>query len=348
MKPKIVLHLTPDALTNWRSAVRFEFYRRLEALAAGSGIDLMAVRAQKTRGAALPEMEDGDLHIVHGGSITGLGWLNASMAYLPGFWHINPVGTLADSPASRDVFNAEAIGQRSAQAFYLKLKATYSDPRKSRYRQKQAVTELPPNAVAIVLQGRHPYANRQSHMTMEDMISEVLTATESEQIVVKPHPLEIEYGLEVVKKFAADQKRLVVTDANIHDLLSAARVIASVNSSATFEGFMHGKPSILFGRSDFPSLVNTVHRRGEFQSAHDKSLQTHWDYPRMLYWYFKNHTVAVRSRKLKGYLADQILRSGLNPEHFGMSHAHDAQEHSACDALHKGDQYGELNDVGKV
>ncbi|HLO98938.1 MAG TPA: hypothetical protein VK171_10120, partial [Fimbriimonas sp.] len=75
MKPRIVLHLTLDALTNWRSAVRFEFYRRLAALAEDSGVELTTVRAQKTKGNAPLEMQDGNLHIVHGGSVKGLGWL---------------------------------------------------------------------------------------------------------------------------------------------------------------------------------------------------------------------------------------------------------------------------------
>jgi hypothetical protein len=318
MKRKIVLHLTVDALENWRSAARFEFYRRLELMAELSGVELLAVRAKKTKGTASPEMEDGNLHIVHGGSINGLGCLNASMAYLPGFWHVNPVGTLADSPASLDVFNPDEVKRRSADVFYEKLQQKFVLARNSRYRQKKSKTELPQNSVAVVLQGRHPYANRQNHMTMEDMIYEVLTATESEVVVVKPHPLETEFGLQAVKKFGTYQSRLVVTDANIHDLLSAARVVVSVNSSVTFEGFMHSKPSLLFGRCDFPSLVNTVRAQGEFASAYEDSLRVCWDYPKMLYWYFKKHTVAVRSRKMKSYLSKQINAAGLKPEEFGM------------------------------
>lgn len=318
MKPRIVLHLTPDALKNWRIAMRFEFYRRLEVIAEEIGIELTAVRAQKTRGVAHPGMEDGNLHIAHGGKIIGRGWLNASMAYLPGFWHINPYGTLADSPASQDVFSPDDVKSRSAHAFYTKLQQTFSLARKSRYRQKQTITELPKNSVALVLQGRHPYANRQNYLTMEDMISEVLSTTESCPIIVKPHPLEPDLGLEAIKKFSSHRNRIVLTDANIHDVLSAARLVTSVNSSVTFEGFMHAKPSVVFGRCDFPSLVNTVRAQGEFQLAHDKSLHMTWDYPKMLYWYFKRHTVEVRSRKLKNYLSYQISAAGLRPEEFGM------------------------------
>lgn len=165
---------------------------------------------------------------------------------------------------------------------------------------------------------------------MEEMIGEVLSISRSEPIVLKPHPLEIDFGMEAIKRLDRHRHRFVITDANIHDVLSAARVVVSVNSSATFEGFMHRKPSILFGRCDFPTLVNTVQKSGEFRSAHDRSMQTDWDYPKMLYWYFKNHTVAVRSRKLEKYLANQIRESGLDPEDFGISVREEGQEDLEC------------------
>lgn len=330
MQPKIVLHLTQDGLQHWRSATRFEFYRRLAEIANRSGVEITQTRALKTKGIVPTELEDGNLNIVHGGSVKGRGWLNASMAYLPGYWHVNPEGTLADSPARRSIFEPESVKPRAARRFYNQLQAQFSNERRSRYWQKTERTELPSGSIAIVLQGRHPYANRQSHMPMEEMIGEVLSISRSEPIVLKPHPLEIDFGMEAIKRLDRHRHRFVITDANIHDVLSAARVVVSVNSSATFEGFMHRKPSILFGRCDFPTLVNTVQKSGEFRSAHDRSMQTDWDYPKMLYWYFKNHTVAVRSRKLEKYLANQIRESGLDPEDFGISVREEGQEDLEC------------------
>ena len=38
---------------------------------------------------------DGKLHIVEDGAAEGEGWLNAALAYLLGFWHLDPQGILA-------------------------------------------------------------------------------------------------------------------------------------------------------------------------------------------------------------------------------------------------------------
>jgi len=322
MHPKIVIHLTLDGLTNWRRAERFELYRRIAEIAHESGTEVEINRLTFSKGHPPEDLIDGNLHIIHGGSVQGRGFLNASIAYLPGYWHLNTVGIHADSPARFCEFDATTVQSGAAKRFYSNLRREFSDRRVSRYWQKKNSTALPGGCIAIFLQGRHPYANKQSYMDMHEMIAEVSCASAGRPVVVKPHPLELDYGMKAIKRVGGISAELSVTDANINDLLAAADVAVSVNSSTTFEGFLHGKPSILFGRSDFSSLTSTTRHKHEFGAILEATLAREWDFPKMLYWYFKNHTLAVRSRKFPFQFANLIAESGLDPVDFGLKEFH--------------------------
>jgi hypothetical protein len=315
---RIIFHLTPDGLEHWRHANRFEFYRRLSDLLSKHGTEVLIERMTQSKGAVPWHKEDRDLHFVHGGSVNGIGWLNSSLAYLPGFWHVNPVGILADSPANTCSFQADAVKRGAADQFAEELRRRFVEPRSSRYRQEVARTDVPRNCVAVFLQGRYPYFRKQSYMSMEDMIKEVVDGSPNNRVVVKPHPLERDYGMQAIRKAWEAGYRFDVTDANVHDILSAAVAVASVNSSVSFEGFMHEKPSIVFGRTDFQSLVETVRAPGQFAAALLTVQGRDWDFAGMLHWYFRNHTIRVRSRKFERQLASQIGKSGVDPVWFGL------------------------------
>jgi capsule polysaccharide modification protein KpsS len=150
------------------------------------------------------------------------------------------------------------------------------------------------------------------------MIKEVVNGSSNYRVVVKPHPLEREYGMQAIRKAWQAGYLFDVTDANVHDVLSAAVAVASVNSSVSFEGFMHEKPAIVFGRTDFQSLVETVRAPGQFAAALAAVQCRDWDFAGMLHWYFKNHTIRVRSRKFERLLASEIRKSGVEPAWFGL------------------------------
>jgi hypothetical protein len=275
-------------------------------------------RMTQSKGVIPRESEDGDLHFVHGGSVIGTGWLNSSLAYLPGFWHVNPVGILADSPASNYSFETNAVRRSAADQFFERLCRRFVEERSSRYRQKIERSVIPDNCVAVFLQGRYPYFRKQNYMTMEDMIKEVVDGCPNHRVVVKPHPLERDYGMQSIDRVRQAGYRFDVTDANVHDILDASIAVASVNSSVSFEGFMHRKPSVVFGRTDFQSLVETVRAPGQFAAALATVRDREWDFAGMLHWYFKCHTIRVRSNKFERLLALQVERSGVEPASFGL------------------------------
>lgn len=313
MDPGIVLHLNADGMANWRTASRFELYKKLVDLAEASGDTIELRRSERITGDTVSAPGDRRLHFVHGGSINGVGWLNSSLSYLPGFWHIDPDGILANSSARNHCFDPSTVRRHVADSFAQGLRAKFSDRRRSRYDQSVLSDTVPNQCVAVFLQGRHPYANRQSFMPMVEMIKEVLAGSGSFPVLVKPHPLERDIGLDAISQIAEADRYLCVSNANVHDILRQAVAVVSVNSSVTFEGFMHEKPSIVFGRTDHPSLVETVRKRGEFSIKLRSALDRDWDYAGMLHWYFKNHSVRLRSKRFLSTLYQAVRKSGRDP-----------------------------------
>ncbi len=130
---------------------------------------------------------------------------------------------------------------------------------------------------------------------MEEMIGIVARGSGGRPVVVKPHPQMPEVGgiamMEAMEAGAAFQ----VTEANVHDILARCSVNISVNSAVAFEGFMHGKPAILFGKSDFPSLVTRAYGAEDYPAALEPALAADWPYPKMLHSYFSRHTLELEA-----------------------------------------------------
>lgn len=314
--PKIVFHLTQDGIDNWRAAARFELYKRIADMAADQGGAIEIQRITQTTGSIVNGPGDHDLHLVHGGSIKGIGWLNSSISYLQGFWHIDRDGILANSSARNHHFDPSQVKRRAAEAFFEQLNNEFVRKRFSRYNQREKGTDLPQEYIAVFLQGRYPYIHRQNYFSMPEMLQEVLLGSGSIPVVVKPHPLERSYGLAAVDEVIGAGGRVVVTNANVHDVISKAVVVVSVNSSVTFEAFMNRKPSIVFGRTDHSSLVETVRRPGEFAVKLKGALARDWDYAGMLHWYFKNHTIRINSRRFQSSLTRAIETVGRDPNSY--------------------------------
>jgi Capsule polysaccharide biosynthesis protein len=288
-------------------------------LAARRGIELEVKRATQTSGTVLKSDGALDLNFVHGGSVHGIGWLNSSIAYLQGFWHVNKDGVLANSSARNQTFEPSRVRRHAADAFAEQLRVRFAEKRLSRYKQPKTRAVLPREYIAVFLQGRYPYANNQSYFSMEGMLKEVVVGAGPLAVVVKPHPLEKALGLDAIARVQSAGYNVLATDANVHDMIESSIAVVSVNSSVSFEAFIHRKPALVFGRTDHSSLVETVEKAGDFPLKFSSALQRDWDYAGMLHWYFKNHTLRIDSRNFPSHLALAIESSGRDPSDFGIA-----------------------------
>lgn len=318
MPARVILHIPLKFHADFRMRDHLALHARIAALIADRGGTVVLAERQDAMmdGSCLPA--DGDLHVVESGWCQGRGWLNAAVAYLPDFWHLDPRGVLADSSAARARFDPAAVDGADARLFADGLRARYVVPRRSRYRQKAQPTAIPEGAIAVFLQGRMAQWRGQAHLRTAAMLRAVAGGAGGRPVLVKAHPLSPEYGVRQILAAQAEGLAVTATDANVHDLLAGSAVNVSINSAVALEGFLHRKPAILFGRSDFASLVETCRRPEDFAPALARALAARPDHDAMLAWYFGRHCLDLAAADLDCRILAVFDEAGFSAGRLGL------------------------------
>jgi|GEM_PF-18616 len=320
---EVIFHLPERYVDDWQKPAHLALYPRIAQVLASHGrVPRIVARGKGDTGQGShgqgTRPGDGNLHLTEGGRVQGPGWLNAALAYLPGFWHLDPQGVLAESSARGDRFDPAKVPAAAARAFADDLRARFVTPRHSRYHQKKRVETLPPGALAVFLQGPAPHRRGHAHMSNEAMLRAVADGAEGRPVLVKPHPLKADMGAALIRDLILAGLPLIQTDANVHDLLAACAATVSINSAAALEGMLHGKPAILFGQSDHADLVETVTRPEDFPTALSRALTRPQDMDAGLWWYFTRHTLDIESPGFEARLLDHLSRFGFPPQRLGL------------------------------
>lgn len=127
-----------------------------------------------------------------------------------------------------------------------------------------------------------------------------------------------ELGAEIIAAVQAKGFAPITTDANVHDILAACVATVSINSATAMEGFLHGKPAVLFGRSDFHALVETVRQPGEFSAALAQALADPPDYAKALHWYFGQHCLDIAADSFDARLLAIFAEAGFDAARLGL------------------------------
>lgn len=318
-RPEIVFHINLPDLSDWRDQTRLSFFARLATICEAHDLKVQIVN----RAAELTKRQiaapDGKLHIVEDGQVTGEGWLNAALAYLLGFWHLDPLGVLAESSAKSETYAPSSVSQDEAQVFFRGLRQRFVQARLSRYNPPRARdASLPQGSVAVFLQGELPFRAGQCDLRMHEIILAACKGAGARPVIVKPHPLSPKGCAFAIAKAADEGAVFDLFDGNIHDLLASCAVTVSANSAAAIEGFLHRKPAILFGRSDFESLVTRVHQPADFPQALHHALTTERRYAKMIHWYFTRHTLEVAAPDFEARVLDVFAKVGFGRARLGL------------------------------
>jgi hypothetical protein len=312
VKPEVHLHINPRDLHDWRGRHRIALFTRIAVMCEARGLAFRAIARNPDEMRRRQAAEDGNLHIVENGRVEGEGWLNTAMAYLRGFWHLDPRGVHAESLAARAVFDADEVDGAAAKRFFADLHGRFVQRRRSRFHQPREVAQdLPLGAVALFLQGPSAFFNGRCKLTVDEMILAVAQGSGGRPVLVKPHPQVLEDGRAAIARAVAQGATVQATEANVHDVLAASAVTVSVNSAVAMEGFLHRKPAILFGGSDFPSLVTQAAGAADFPMALEAALAADWAYPEMIHWYFSRHTVELAARDFEDRVFAAFDRVGF-------------------------------------
>lgn len=269
--------------------------------------------------AALEAMgESDDLHLVWQGRIAHKRVFNTAPAYLTPFWYLDPQGVYGASSLHDARFEPQAQPKAAARAFYDRQVRRLVGQRQSRIAQPTAVTKLPKGAIAIFLQGWSEPTERLRHMTEEEMVETVLAARDGRPVIVKPHPSTADIAsFELVGRLRK-RRDVIVTEANIHDMLSVADLSVSLCSSVALEGMLHRCPAVLFGRSDLHHCAVTVREAAEWPAAMAAALARDWPFEAFLYWFLARNTINAGAPDLWARTLARFAASGIDAAALGL------------------------------
>ena len=321
--PKIILHLKHADATPALNGWHLRLYRDIVALCRAEGISLeirtrdpdIRVGTRQVRGR---RYDDGNLHIIDDRSLRARGVLNAGVAYLWEFWHLDPVGTKAFSSIGQDIYDPGAVTEKRARTFARNLRRKYQEKRRSKYNQPEARRDLPSDAVSVFFQGRYPVnAGATTHSDIDVLIA-TQRAAGDRPIIVKPHPFSSDaIDVQAAEDLARGDERIILTDANVHDILAGSICTVSINSTVALEGYMHGVPAILCGTSDFHHVAMSATDLARLPTALDEAQTRETDYERYLAWYFLTKCIHINSGKLHETLWQRFGAAGFPRDRFG-------------------------------
>ena len=260
--------------------------------------------------------DPGVFHLVHNGRISHPRLLNTGLAYLDGYWYADPKGIFCDSTLAEAVYDPATIPARAAAGFFRRLQEQFVTARRSRYGQPVARAGLPQGAIALFLQGWSDPVARARHIGAVEMVRAVLAHRQGLPLVVKPHPRNPDGETWQVLALLADHPDVVVSDANVHDILAVAAVTVSICSAVSLEGMVHRTPAVLFGRADFHHLAETVAQPGDWPGAFARALSVPRDYDRYLYWFLHQGMIGLKRADKFDRLMARIAAKGFDPARF--------------------------------
>ena len=254
------------------------------------------------------------VHIVDHGNLRHPRILNTGIAYIYPFWNLDPWGIRALSSITQMTFQAKMVDANAAAEFAARLRRRLVWARISRYPQKAEPVDIPKGCIAVFLQSEaHRGVAETCHLTLRQMIAALLARSDPRPIVVKPHPRDADPKTrDYLDRMAGRDSRILVVDANIHDILASADVAVTINSAVGIEAHLHRVPVVLCGISDFHHAAVTITDRVQMDDAIRTAIASTWSHDAFLYWYLaenclnagKTDLVSRFVAKVDAYAAD--------------------------------------------
>lgn len=282
---KVAIHLPKKLLAKPPA-----FYQKLAAALGETGREVAFRQRQSLVAGA--DYEAGVFHFAHQAFVRQDNVLNTGLAYMYPFWYADPAGVFGDSSLAEAEFVAKDIPMQPARRFRNRLSKRLIENRKSKYPQREDIETFPDGAISVFLQGPSLPVRRAQFMSEIEMVASILKAAPDTPILVKPHPRTADPDtLAAVRAMARDHKNLIITDANIHDMLVASDLCCSISSSVALEAMVHHVPAVLFGTTDFHHCATTVTHPKKTAKALAKARATRWPYDRFLYWFLLQNCI---------------------------------------------------------
>jgi hypothetical protein len=315
MRPKVRLHL-PSHMIGADGDKVPGFFQRLMSGLAGLGAETEVVPRNFDRLAT--RAPEGHFDLVHMGRTPRPMALALGVAYLPGFFYVDPKGVNFESAVTDRPFFAPRVPAETADAFFAQLQRTFVAGRRSRQPQPEERQDFGTGHLAVFLQDWSDPVERAQILDSETMVRTVVEGAGGRPVVVKPHPRYKGRETRAILKYLRGRPGVTVTDANVHDILSGAAATVSISSSLALEGMLHRVPALLFGRMDLHHCATTVTRPEDWPAALDRALTTEWPYARYLLWFLRWQNIDA-SRPFLPKVLDRMEAQGAHLADFGIT-----------------------------
>ena len=309
---------------DFRTKPHLKLYARLDAELTARGAKIRVIRRNKDLmrpgNEAARSLDPNNLHIIEGGAAQGSGILNAAISYIQPFWHLDPKGILARSSIAKQPFDPATVNPKAAERTFARLHRRLVARRASRYSQQNLpVQNLPEGCIAVFLQAHYPQDQGTAHCTTEELLCAVTQGANGRPIIAKPHPInDPQPDLDLIARFATQGHDIRATDANVHDILQSCCATVSFNSAVALEGFLHHKPAILFGQSDFHHAATTLYSPADFSAALETALHTEKDHKAFLHWYF-SQCLSTNAPDFTAKCIDIFNQAGFGADRLGLT-----------------------------
>ncbi len=287
--PTVVLH----AGGHWHGAIRdgqVDFFAMLSERLTDAGITTRLVSLGSSASDVL--LQQGHVNIVVGNEpAAGRNRLHATPAYVWGFWYFDPEGVHWRSSIRRARFDPDSVDGAAAEYFFNGVAGYMLRENVSRIPQPALVEDwLEPADAVIFCQEIEALADAPHHLTTEEMIRTTAAAAKG-LVYVKPHPGQSRAAERRIGEVAEACPNVRISDASVHDLNQAARVVVTQNSAAGFEALMQRKPVITCARSDFWHATLTPRSPRDLAEAvrHGPEVMARFAYEKYLWWFLEGH-----------------------------------------------------------
>ena len=148
------------------------------------------------------------------------------------------------------------------------------------------------------------------HMTVTRMIEAAIAVKGQRPLYIKPHPNQTLQETEVLAQYHAPGSGVHVTHASIHDLLAAADCALTLTSAVGFEAFVHRKPVVLGGQTDFGQNAITLTDPAGLGRAIEAAMTRDWPYEKFLVWFLRQNCLEDTPASLPQVL-ERLARKGF-------------------------------------
>jgi hypothetical protein len=212
----------------------------------------------------------------------------------------------------------EKISQKKANKFFDKFSYSYINENKSKYKQPKSDNFTFPKEdfIFFPLQTVNDSVIDHSYFDFIKLVKNIVTILNKQNVtlVIKQHPRCYNQKLKKILEKYKERKNILLYSGSIHEAISKAKTIYTINSGVGFETLLHLKPIITFGKSDYMSMTKNIKtlniiKQSPFYHLDEMKKQ---DIKKFVYYYIRKTSLFVDDTKNLNKIVSKFIKNYIN------------------------------------